>query len=125
MIIPIYAALFGLLFVGLSVRTLLIRRRKGIAIGTADDEQMVRAMRVHSSFAEYVPLALILIYLLEIQGASAFAIHALCVALLLGRSIHAYGVSQTNENFRFRVAGMFLTLGCIISASVRLLASYL
>lgn len=123
MILPAYAAVLALIFVGLSFRTLLLRRRKGIAIGTSDDAQMTRAMRVHSNFAEYAPFALLLIYLLESQGANPLTIHLLCIALLLGRMIHAYGVSQVEENFKFRVTGMVLTLGCIISTSVRLLTA--
>jgi len=37
---------------------------------------MLRAMRVHSNFAEYVPLALLLIYFGEVQGGLEFMVHA-------------------------------------------------
>ena len=125
MIVPAYAALLALIFVGLSFRTLLMRRSKGIAIGTDDDIQMTRAMRVHSNFAEYVPIALLLFFFLESSGESPAVIHGLCIALFAGRVLHAYGVSQSEEKFQFRVSGMILTLGSIISASIRLGLSYL
>jgi len=64
-ILPLYAALLAMLFVALSIRTLRLRRRLRIGIGDAGNEQMLRAMRVHSNFAEYVPLTLFLIYLAE------------------------------------------------------------
>jgi hypothetical protein len=121
---PLYAAIIGLVFVILSVRTLLLRRRLGIAIGTGEDPELTRAMRVHSNFAEYVPLALILFYFLEVETDADLWIHVLCVSLIVGRLLHAYGVSQVEENYRFRVAGMILTLGSIISASTRLIVSY-
>ncbi len=121
---PLYAAIIGLVFVVLSVRTLLLRRRLGIAIGTGEDPELTRAMRVHSNFAEYVPLALILFYFLEVETDADLWIHVLCVSLIVGRLLHAYGVSQVEENYRFRVAGMILTLGSIISASTRLIVSY-
>ena len=124
MITPLYAAIIGLVFVVLSVRTLLLRRRLGIAIGTGEDPELTRAMRVHSNFAEYVPLALILFYFLEVETDADLWIHVLCVSLIVGRLLHAYGVSQVEENYRFRVAGMILTLGSIISASTRLIVSY-
>ena len=124
MITPLYAALIALIFVVLSVRTLLLRRRLGIAIGTGEDQQLTRAMRVHSNFAEYVPLALILFYFLEVETDADLWIHVLGVSLIIGRLLHAYGVSQVEENYRFRVAGMLLTLGCLISASTRLIVSY-
>ncbi len=125
MITPFYAAFIALIFVLLSVRTLLLRRRLGIAIGTGEDLKLTRAMRVHSNFAEYVPIALILIYFLEVGTDTDVWIHVLCVALIGGRLLHAYGVSQIKEDYRFRVAGMMLTLGCIISASTRLIVSYI
>ena len=121
---PLYAALIALIFVVLSVRILLLRRRLGIAIGTGEDQELARAMRVHSNFAEYVPLALILFYFLEVETDADLWIHILCVSLIIGRLLHAYGVSQVEENYRFRIAGMILTLGCLISASTRLIVSY-
>ncbi len=125
MITPLYAALIALIFVVLSVRTLFLRRRLGIAIGTGEDQKLTRAMRVHSNFAEYVPLALILFYFLEVETDADLWIHVLCVSLIIGRLLHAYGVSQVEENYRFRVAGMILTLGCLISASTKLIVSYI
>ena len=122
--LPLYAALLALLFVALSIRTLRLRRRLRIGIGDAGNEQMLRAMRVHSNFAEYVPLTLFLIYLAEVQGAPALLIHALGLCLLAGRLSHAYGVSQANENYTFRVVGMSMTFASLISASAYLLFSY-
>ncbi len=124
MITPLYAALIALIFVVLSVRTLLLRRRLGIAIGTGEDQELTRAMRAHSNFAEYVPLALILFYFLEVQTDADLWIHVLCLSIITGRLLHAYGVSQVEENYRFRVAGMILTLGCLLSASTKLIVSY-
>jgi len=120
-ITPVYASLLGLLFVGLSVRTLRLRGKLGIAIGDAGNQQMLRVIRVHSNFAEYVPLALLLIYFTEVQGASARFIHIVCLCLLAGRLLHAYGVSQVNEQLGFRVVGTALTLGTIVVACANLL----
>ncbi len=125
LITPAYAAIFALVFVVLSVRTLLIRRGANVAIGDGGDPRLARAARAHSNFAEYVPIALLIIYFREIQDAGAVWIHVHCLTLLVGRILHAYGVSQVNENYRYRVAGMALTLFAMISASVLLLAGYL
>lgn len=116
-----YAALLALLFVALSVRTLRLRRSLRIAVGDAGNAQMLRAMRVHSNFAEYVPLSLIALFLLEAQGAHSALVHGLGLSLLCGRMSHAYGVSQPNEPFRFRIAGMALTLTVLIAAAAVLL----
>jgi uncharacterized membrane protein YecN with MAPEG domain len=123
-IVSLYAALLALFFVALSVRTLRLRQRLRIAIGDAGNETMLRAMRAHSNFAEYVPLSLLLIYLVEQSGAPHALVHALGLCVLAGRILHAFGVSRIDENFGFRVVGMTLTLMPIIVASIRLLVFY-
>lgn len=123
LITPIYAAFLGLGFVVLSFLTLRLRRKNKIALGDGGNPQLLRAIRVHSNFAEYVPIALILIYMAELVGAPIFLIHLLGVSLLLGRLSHAWGVSQNNENFTFRVFGMIATFNSIIVSSIYILIS--
>lgn len=119
LITSLYTAALALLFVGLSVRTLRLRRQLRIAVGDGGDAALLRAMRVHANFAEYVPLALLLLYFVEVRGVAPVFVHILGGALLLGRVLHAYGVSQQNERFAFRVGGMALTFTVLIlSASV-------
>jgi uncharacterized membrane protein YecN with MAPEG domain len=123
-ILPIYAALLGILFFYLSVRTIGLRRKLKIGIGASDSQEMLRAMRVHSNFSEYVPLVLFMIYLVELQGGASFLIHALGLCLLLGRSIHAYGLSQVEEKFVFRVTGMAMTFTALLSSCLFLIYHY-
>lgn len=123
-IVSLYAGLLGLLFAALSYRTLRMRRRLRIAIGDGGNQAMTRAMRVHSNFAEYVPLSLLLIYFAELGGASPVFIHALGISLLLGRIAHAIGVSRIDERFKYRVIGMFLTLTPMIAAALRLVLGF-
>ena len=123
-ITPLYAALLALLFVGLSVRTLRMRRRLQIAIGDAQNPAMLRAMRAHANFAEYVPLCLVLLYFVETASASSYFVHALGASTVAGRVIHAYGVSQLKENFGFRITGMALTLTPLIAAALWLLFEF-
>jgi uncharacterized membrane protein YecN with MAPEG domain len=120
-ILPIYAALLAVLFAYLSFRTIRARRRLGIGLGHAESPVMLRAMRVHANFAEYVPFALLLIFLVESSGANPLVVHALGVALLVARLSHAYGVSQQKENFRFRVFGMATTLTVLLLGAIYLL----
>ena len=119
-----YAAFFALFFVALSVRTLRLRRTLRISIGDSGNEKMLRAMRVHSNFAEYVPFSLFLIFLVETQGAYPILVHGLCLCLLAGRLSHAFGVSQVNENYRYRVFGMVLTFSTLIASAAYLLFAY-
>lgn len=125
LITPLYASILGLILVALSVRTLTLRRQLKVAIGYGEEPTLERAMRVHANFCEYVPISLLLLFFLEGLTDSQWWIHVLGTALVLGRSIHAFGVSRIDENFVFRVTGMALTFTVIISASGRILLSYL
>lgn len=123
-ITPFYAALFGIILFVLSIRTIRVRRKLRIAIGHADDAMMERAMRVHANFCEYVPIALLLIYMMELLVGAHYWVHVMCIGLLIGRLSHAYGVSRPREDFRFRVTGMALTFTVILSSASRILISY-
>lgn len=118
---PLYAALLALVFVALSIRTIRLRRRYRVGVGDGNHAELQRAMRVHANFAEYVPLALLLIYFAETGGAPLPLIHILAITLSCSRLLHAYGVSQVRENYRYRTVGMALTFTVIISASLLLL----
>jgi uncharacterized membrane protein YecN with MAPEG domain len=120
-ITPLYAALLALIFVALSIRTIRLRRRYRVGVGDGNHAELQRAARVHANFAEYVPLALLLIYFFEGSSESVLLTHILCIALLCGRLLHAYGVSQVRENYRYRTIGMVLTFSVIIAASLMLL----
>ena len=74
-------------------------------------------MRRHANFIEYVPLALILIALLEMQAVTAWAIHGLCVTLIVGRAMHWYAFSDGVKS-AIRGIGAGLTVLPIIVASI-------
>lgn len=125
MITPIYAALLAIIFVFLSISTIKLRRELKIPLGDGNNPKLTKIIRAHSNFAEYVPFALILIYMAEAQGANKLLIHLLGIALLIGRSLHAYGISQANENYKFRVSGMSMTFLSITVSAIYLIFSYI
>lgn len=114
----LYALPLCLLYVALSYRVIGIRKRLRVGLGDGGDAALTRAIRVHGNFAEYVPLALVVIALAEINGVSSWVVHVLGLLLLLGRCAHAWGVSQPEENFRFRVFGMLSTFAVMVGGAV-------
>jgi len=126
---PVIAAVCAVLLLILSARTLLRRRATGIGIGTSakgeDDVQLSRAIRAHGNFVEYTPTVLILMMLMEFRGGSPTTLAIIGCIFIVGRVIHAVGISREPENYRFRVIGMVTTLGAIIALTTRLLLSYL
>jgi uncharacterized protein len=122
-IVPVYAAIFGLMFVYLSFLVIKQRYRAKVSLGDGDDPALRRAIAVQSNFSQYVPFALLLITMAELNHASAYIIHALSAFLLVARLAHAYGLTQANQIMKLRRLGMLLTFGVIIIAALYLLVS--
>lgn len=116
-----YAALIGLLCVGLSLLVIRQRVSKGISIGDGNDATLARLTRVFGNFTEYAALALLLFALVEICGGSRWLVHALGAAFVIGRLAHAYGLASTLATNPGRAIGMVLTNMSLIVASVTLL----
>lgn len=121
LIVPAYAAILGLMFVAISFRVANTRRTMRIGLGSGGDRQLERYIRVQGNFAEYVPMALILLTFVELQAWPAWLTHTLCAFLLTARVVHALGVAREPEDIRFRATGMVTTLVILIVASVLLL----
>ena len=122
-IVPFYAALFGLLFIVLSVNVIRGRRVNKVPLGTGGLPDMERRVRAHGNFAEYVPLTLLLLAMAEARGAPGLVLNILCVCLLAGRSFHAWGLVQPAEDFRYRTRGMALTFAALGGAALTIIAT--
>ncbi|NOC84094.1 MULTISPECIES: MAPEG family protein [Ruegeria] len=117
-ITPIYAALIAILYVALSVKVILQRRSDKISVGDGGSKLMIKAIRTHSNCAEYAPIALLLIAMVELQGAGGLLVHILGLMLLAGRLLHAYGFGRTPQIVILRQAGMSLTFLAILVAAI-------
>jgi hypothetical protein len=85
------AGLLGLLAVALTVSVGRMRMAKKIYLGDGGDKDLLAAIRAHGNFMEYVPLTLVLIYMVsDFYGFWMVAI--LSLALLLARVLHAGGI---------------------------------
>ena len=118
---PVYAGLLTLVYLVLTARVVRYRRGNQISLGDSGDAQMGKRIRVHGNFAEYAPLAMILLLLTELQGAPVPVLHLIGLAFLTGRICHAIGVSQTPQIMPLRVAGMMLTISVLMFTSLGLI----
>lgn len=94
----LYAGLLGLTAIYLGAAAGVARARARISLGDGGNRELLLRMRRHANFIENVPLALILIALLEMQGVPATAVHALGAALLVGRLLHIVGFGENIRN---------------------------
>ena len=71
-------------------------------------------MQAHGNFSEYVPLALLLLALVEGNNAApAFLIAALGTVLVLARFSHGWGIAVKDVNYMLRFLGTLGTISVI------------
>jgi uncharacterized protein len=120
----LYAAILALLVLGLAIRVMLIRRRTRIGLGDGGDRSVACAIRAHGNATEYVPLALILLLVLELDQTVPLLLHAFGIALVIARLVHAFGLSRAAGNSAGRAVGAGLTLVVIGLMALMLIWQY-
>jgi uncharacterized membrane protein YecN with MAPEG domain len=104
------------------LKVIRLRQSLRVGIGAGGKPALERAIRIHGNFAEYIPLALLLLLFMELQGRAHWLIHILCLALIAARLVHAYGVGQENEDIRLRTSAVtttFVILGIAALSGAR------
>jgi uncharacterized membrane protein YecN with MAPEG domain len=116
-----YAALLGLLVMLLGLRVVHGRWTRRIGIGDGGDSEMLRRIRAHANLIENVPLALLLLLLLELTNVKGTWLHLFGIALLVGRVLHAWGLSRYAGTSFGRLVGTVLTWVAVLAMCVLLL----
>ena len=118
----LWAAILGLLSLVLALRVVQGRVTEKVIFGDGSSVVMQQRIRVHGNFVEYVPLALLLLFLLELNGEwSSLVLNVLGGSLVLARLLHAFGLSTSTGTTPGRFVGTVLTWLVILTECVLLL----
>ena len=120
-ITPMYVAVLGVLFIPFTLRVGLYRVKNSIDIGDGKDNTLIKLNRGQGNFIETVPLAVILLIVMEILGASSTWLHTLGALLVVGRCLHYVGITGAGPAI-CRPLGMFSTLGVYAGSSFWILS---
>jgi uncharacterized membrane protein YecN with MAPEG domain len=114
----LFASLHALLLLALIAPISRHRHRHGIGLGSGGDPVLARKIRVHANFIEFVPIALLLLALLELAGLQAAWLWTFGALLLLARVMHAIGLSR-HAGYSFgRFWGTVLTMLVLLGMAV-------
>jgi uncharacterized membrane protein YecN with MAPEG domain len=117
----LYAAIAALLLVIFGMRISLRRRALGVGIGNGGDATLAQRIRVHANAAEYLPLAMLLLLILELNQTQPLLLHVFGCLLILGRLLHAFGLSSSPGLTPGRAIGISLTWFVLIAMALLLL----
>ena len=104
----LFAAAFGLINIWLAVRAGAVRIKGKVMIGDQGNPLMLARMRAHANFNEYVPMALIVMGLIELVAGHSNALWILGAMLVAGRLLHPFGMERAAPN-PLRMGGIVLT----------------
>lgn len=109
MITMLYAGLCTILVVLLALRVVRWRFRHKIGLGHGGDPELQRRVRAHANAVENMPLALLLLGGMELNGFSGWMVHAFGGTLFVSRCAHAWGLSHRSGTSRGRFLGSLFT----------------
>ena len=104
----IIAAALGLLNVWLGARVVRVRVSRKVSLGHGDLPGMEARCRAHANFNEYVPMALILMGLVEMNVGASRWLWVVGALLVVARVLHPFGMDRPAPN-PYRAAGAMLT----------------
>jgi uncharacterized membrane protein YecN with MAPEG domain len=113
----LYAGISGLILLVLSLN--IFREWVNLAAGAKENEERwKRSERAQRNFVEFVPICLLLMFLIEMHGAPREILHGLGSALVAARILHAYGVGDMKIASLLRVVGTQLTFLILMICSL-------
>jgi uncharacterized membrane protein YecN with MAPEG domain len=118
-ITALYAGLLAIIGLVLSFGVGRLRLRTGVSILDGGHADLALAIRRHANFTEHVPLALLLLAVIELNGAGAGLLHGLGAALTLARIAHPLGLHGQEIRRPLRgIGAASTTLITLIAAGV-------
>jgi len=121
----LYAALIALLLIVMGLRVVRMRRRLRVGLGDGGEAALQQAVRAHGNAVEWALPVLFLLLVAELNRASPAMLHAAGVALVVGRVLHASGLSRSSGASRGRVLGMVVTIAVLAILAVFDLTAFL
>lgn len=83
----LYGAILALIILALGINVTVHRVKLQVPLGDGGNPQMLRMIRLHGNAVEYLPLALTLMALYELNGGMPIALHIIGIALIAARLI--------------------------------------
>ncbi|WES66580.1 MAPEG family protein [Superficieibacter sp. HKU1] len=94
MVSALYAVLGALLLIKFSFDVARLRMQYRVSYGDGGFSELQSAIRIQSNALEYIPVALVLLLFMEMNGAETWMVHVCGLLLLAGRLLHYYGLHQ-------------------------------
>ncbi|MBI2715094.1 MAG: MAPEG family protein [Rhizobiales bacterium] len=117
-ITALYAGILALIVLALAINVTVHRVKLQVSLGDGGKPQMLRMIRLHGNAAEYIPLALLLMAIYELNGGGPMGLHIVGIALVAGRVVQTGGMWATDMPNIGRQIGQSLTWLALVALAV-------
>ncbi len=124
LITPLFAAIMALMFVLLCINVVRYRFRERISLGDGGHKELNKAIRIQANFVEYVPLTLILMWILESLDLSPIRVFWVGIALVLSRVLHVVGMLYPRNLVVLRQIGVLMAFAILLWLTFAILRFY-
>lgn len=109
LISALYTSVLTVLILALGYWVTRVRHSERVGLGLGESKPLEKAVRIHGNAVENVPLAMLLLLLVEMSGYAPWVIHALGASVVVARLLHISGIMKSRGVSFGRFWGMALT----------------
>ena len=124
---PIYGSLLALIIIVLAYRVTQFRQKENIGLGDDSASGLMKcAVRAHGNAIENIPVAIILLLILELNYLTPWLLHTFGTILVISRVLHAWGISVNAGSSKARFYGTlftWLTLALMVVVNIVIVAT--
>ncbi|MFD2166396.1 MAPEG family protein [Thalassotalea euphylliae] len=117
-ITALYASILAILFVALAFNVIRFRFKYKVGLGAGEHSELDKAIRIHGNFAEYMPLAMLLMAGAELSNVDDAWLHIAGITFVVGRLLHTVGLTKTKGTSMPRFIGMISTFICMLVLAI-------
>lgn len=125
MITALYASILAFMFLVLSYNVIYMRYRHKIPVGDGGNRDMQKFLQARANFVDYVPFALIILFILESQTTRPDFIHTLGIMIVISRLLQGWGLSMSAGGSFGRILGALLMHTVLIVGALACLWHYI
>lgn len=113
MVSALYVVLGALFLIKFSLDVVRLRRLYRVTHGDGGFYELQVAIRIHGNSVETIPIAVLLLVMMEMNGADIWMLHLVGLFFFLGRCLHCYGMRTST--LLWRKNGMIITLLSLVA----------
>lgn len=112
----VYLPIFVVFIIALTAKIGNLRALHKVPLGDGGHTDLQKFQRAHANMIEYLPLAFVLLFVLEFNGGNLWLIHGFALLFVVGRIAHIRSI--LTSNFTMRKISMSMTFTPFIALSL-------